>query len=116
MSQPDDFQDTAAERHTKSEGVELFQRAADLGIQNQRLLSIAAILNSALVLTAIFVAGLHLGNALAWKLAVCTMALAYIGPMVQLQFPTQRLLAAVLTGGSIIFGGIALISLTGWTP
>lgn len=80
------------------------------------LLVIASIINSALILSAIFIAGLMTNNGPAWKLAICTMGLCYVAPTVQLMFPAQRLIAMVLVGASVIFGLMALIAITGILP
>lgn len=47
-------------------------------------LYIAILINSALYLTGVFVAGLMLGNGWAWKLALLTAGLCYLSYMVQL--------------------------------
>lgn len=92
------------------------QRAFDFTIQTNRLLALAAIINSALLLTGIFVAGLITGNGAAWKLSLYTMALCYLSPVVQSIAPEARRIAMTITGLSILFGGIALLLLVGWMP
>jgi uncharacterized protein (DUF486 family) len=77
-----------------------------------RLLIIALLINSALYLTGAFIAGLMLGNRIAWLCALTSAGLCYIGPMFQLAAPAQRTYALVIVVLSIVFGvaaGVALL-------
>lgn len=90
--------------------------AYEHAVGNQRLLTWASIINSALLLTCLFVAGLLTGNTAVWRVSLCAMALCYVTPVVQITFPEMRKTAGVLAGMSIIAGGVALILLAGWMP
>lgn len=78
----------------------------------QRLVLISGILNSALYLTAIFVAGIVTGDKLAWILAIVTMGVVYVAVLWQMMLPTDRLGAAIWLALSVVLGfaaGLAVI-------
>lgn len=79
----------------------------------RRFLYIAILLNSALYLTGVFVAGLMTGNRLAWAMALATAALCYLSPLVQAigLDKVWRTGPLVLVALSILFGGAAGIVL-----
>lgn len=93
----------------------LGQSAADVtpaDIDTRRWLTIALLLNSALYLTAAFIAGLVLGNRFAWAFALASCGCCYLAPMVQLAAPQYRRIAIIFVGSSIGFGiaaGLALL-------
>ncbi len=69
-------------------------------------LYVAAILNSALYLVGVFLAGVATGNKLAWSLALVTMGLCYFAPVLQIAWPRP-------TGAqSILLAAVVLWSLT----
>jgi hypothetical protein len=77
-----------------------------------RLLVVALLLNSALYLSGAFIAGIVLGNRIAWLCALTSAGLCYIGPMFQLAAPAQRTYALAIVVLSIVFGvaaGAALL-------
>lgn len=78
----------------------------------QRLVLISGILNSALYLTAVFVAGLVTGNKLAWLLAIATMGVIYLAVLWQMVRPNDGIGASMLVAFSVVLGataGMALI-------
>lgn len=85
------------------------QVAADA--ETRRFLTIALLINSALFLSAVFIAGLMLGNRIAWGAALLSCGTSYLAPMWQLIMPGERLAAMGLVVLSIIFGVIAAAAL-----
>ncbi len=81
------------------------QVAADA--ETRRFLTIALLINSALFLIAAFVAGLMLGNRVAWGAALLSCGLSYLAPMWQLIMPGERWAAMGLVMLSVMFGTIA---------
>lgn len=84
-------------------------------MEANRLLFIALILNSALYITGVFVAGLVTGHPFAWQLAIVTAALCYFSPFVQLLLvgkpKSQHWPGLVLVIVSILVGAAAGFSL-----
>lgn len=76
----------------------------------QKLLIVAALLNGALFLSAVFVAGLVTQNPLAWKLAIVAMGFAFLGYVAQYhQFSAWYFKSAMgtLTAGSVVVAVLA---------
>lgn len=76
----------------------------------QMLLIVAALLNAALYLVCVFVAGLVTQNPLAWKLAIVAMGFAFLGYVAQYhQFSAWYFKSAMgtLTAGSIVVAILA---------
>ncbi len=78
-----------------------------LDIETRRFLTIALLINSALFLAATSIAGLILGNRIAWGAALLSCGLSYLAPMWQLIMPGERWAAMGLVMLSIMFGAIA---------
>lgn len=77
----------------------------------QSMLMAGVLLNSALYLTGVYVAGLLTGNAVAWKCALIGAGLCYICYVLQLSGNMHRLPIVVATVASIAFGIIAGLAL-----
>lgn len=76
----------------------------------QKLLIVAALVNGAMYLTAVFVAGLVTQNSLAWKLAIVAMGFAFLGYVAQYhQFTAWYFKSAMgtLTAGSVVVAVLA---------
>lgn len=80
----------------------------------QKLLVVAILLNAALYLTGVFVAGLVTNNALAWKLAIVSAGFAtlcYVAQYHQFSASYYQKAMGTLTAGSIVVAVIAGIAL-----
>lgn len=75
------------------------------------LVLIAGIINSALYLTSVFIAGIVTNNPTAWRLAIATYGICYLAALVQVTVPTYRTTAIILVILSIAFGAAAGVSL-----
>lgn len=81
----------------------------------QKLLVVACLLNAAMYLTAVFVAGLVTNNPLAWKLAIISMGLASLSYIAQYhQFSAwyyQKAMGTLVAGSIIaaVLAGVALL-------
>lgn len=80
---------------------------------DRRWLMLAVILNSALYLAAIFVAGLLTDHVIAWRLAIITFGTCYLAPLVQITStgPLARIIATAIVAWSIVLGLAALVML-----
>lgn len=78
-----------------------------------KLLVIAALLNSALFLAGIFVAGLVLHNPLAWKLALVSAGLCFLCYVTQ--YLGHENVAATLASTSIVAGAVGGVALLIWS-
>lgn len=74
---------------------------------DRSLILIAGIINSALYLIGVFVAGLLTNHPRAWALALITAGLCYLSALVQITFPSWRAIASALVLWSIICGVLA---------
>jgi hypothetical protein len=76
----------------------------------QKALAILAGLNSALFLTGAYVAGMVTGNPLAWKMALASCGLAFIGYVAQYLSGVRQAywyVAGIATAASIVAGVIS---------
>lgn len=80
-------------------------------MDDRRFAAIGLLLNSALYLSGCFVAGLFTGNSWAWKFALASFGLAYVGYVLQL-IPASRRSAwfpVVLSIGTGVLSGLFLL-------
>ena len=78
---------------------------------DRALLFAHGIINSALYIAGVFIAGLVWDHRFAVILALVTAALCYLGAFAQLTVPVDRRLAIILVGAAIVSGAWAGISL-----
>lgn len=71
------------------------------------MLLVAIVLNSALWCIGIFGAGIVWNHPIASMLAILTVGTCYVAPVMQVQFPHRRDVAAVFAYLSILFGVLA---------
>lgn len=87
-------------------------RSRETYVTGRDWLYVAILLNASLYLVGVFVAGIVIGNHTAWALALVTVGVCYIAPMMQLALPEQRAANLVFVALSIALGiaaGVALL-------
>lgn len=77
---------------------------------DQRFIAIGIYINSALYLAGAFIAGLLLQNAWAWKLALVSAGISYIGYSLQVEKAPYRF-SVLAVAVSILFGALSGLSL-----
>lgn len=80
-------------------------------ISPARFLYIAIILNSALYLVGVFIAGLVTNHPEAWRLALTALGVCYISPSVQIAFPKAMALNIGIVSLSIVLAVCAGVAL-----
>lgn len=87
-------------------------RSRETYVTGRDWLYIAILLNSALYLAGVFIAGIVTSHHVAWQMALITMGVCYISPMMQLALPEQRAANFIFILLSIALGiaaGVALL-------
>jgi hypothetical protein len=74
--------------------------------ETQRILALGAIVNGALYLAGVFVAGLLTGHPLAWKAALAAAGASFVGYSLQIA-DAPRIACAIAVGLSIFLGVVA---------
>jgi hypothetical protein len=79
---------------------------------DQKLSGVAIITHGSLYLAGVYAAGIATGHPWAWKLALASMGVAYIGESLQYAVPFKYRLASLISyGASVILGALAGIAL-----
>jgi hypothetical protein len=74
---------------------------------NRRFVLVSMIVNSALYLAGVFIAGLVTAHPGAWRLALVTAGLCYLSALLQATAPEARFTASTMAVLSVIIGGMA---------